>query len=74
VEVVREQADGGYVRVGYLEVGGVDAMVAFGVYAKAGRGAVAAMRNWRRVGPERLGTGRSIVALGSKRAAAVYRM
>jgi hypothetical protein len=74
VEVVREQPDGGCVRVGHLEVGGVDALVAFGVYAKPGRGVVAAMRNWRRVDPSSLGTGRRIVALGSKRAAAVYRM
>ena len=35
VEVVWEQADGGHVRVGDLDIGGVDAVVAFGMHAKA---------------------------------------
>ena len=35
VEVVWGQTDGGHVRVGDLDIGGVDAVVAFGMHAKA---------------------------------------
>jgi hypothetical protein len=38
VEVVREQTDGGHVRVGDLDVGRIYAVVAFGVHPKAGLG------------------------------------
>lgn len=38
VKVVREQTDGGHVGVGYLEIGGVGALVAYCMHTKAGLG------------------------------------